>query len=86
MRDKPSDHANDDSNSSEKIAAAYYHMAVEQYESLGVDVEAALKRLSTIPLSLHCWQGDDVVGFEGSNAAIGGGLAVTGNYPGRART
>ncbi|MCA9181173.1 MAG: L-rhamnose isomerase [Planctomycetales bacterium] len=86
MRDKPNDHANDHSNSSEKTTAVNYRMATEQYESLGVDVDAALRRLATIPLSLHCWQGDDVVGFEGSHAAIGGGLAVTGNYPGRART
>lgn len=85
MRDKPSDHANGDNYSPQKVSAAY-RMAAEQYESLGVDVGEALKCLATIPLSLHCWQGDDVAGFEGSHAAIGGGLAVTGNYPGRART
>ncbi|MEO8268738.1 MAG: L-rhamnose isomerase [Aureliella sp.] len=85
MPDKSSDQANDPSSSPEKISASF-RMAAEQYESLGVDVNRALKRLATIPLSLHCWQGDDVAGFEGSNAAIGGGLAVTGNYPGRART
>ena len=56
------------------------------YAEWGVDVEAALRRLSTIAISLHCWQGDDVGGFEGTGQAIGGGLAVTGNYPGRART
>ena len=54
------------------------------YASLGVDVEAALKRLSEIPVSLHCWQGDDVAGFENAGS-LDGGLAVTGNYPGRAR-
>ena len=46
----------------------------------------ALERLSTIAISLHCWQGDDVGGFENTGEAIGGGLAVTGNYPGKART
>ncbi len=85
MRKRLSDHANDDSYSSAKISAAY-NLAKERYESLGVDVDAAVKRLATISISLHCWQGDDVTGFEGSQAAIGGGLAVTGNYPGRART
>lgn len=54
------------------------------YASLGVDVEAALERLSKIPVSLHCWQGDDVAGFENAGS-LDGGLAVTGNYPGRAR-
>ena len=54
------------------------------YADLGVDVEAALTRLGEIPVSLHCWQGDDVAGFENSGS-LDGGLAVTGNYPGRAR-
>ncbi len=62
-----------------------YAIAKERYAELGVDTEHALKCLATIPISLHCWQGDDVVGFENSGAAIGGGLAVTGNYPGKAR-
>jgi L-rhamnose isomerase len=65
---------------------AAYEQAKEQYAEWGVDVEAALARLSSVAISLHCWQGDDVVGFEGTGQAIGGGLAVTGNYPGRART
>jgi L-rhamnose isomerase len=51
-----------------------------------VDVELALSRLAGIAISLHCWQGDDVGGFEATGESIGGGLAVTGNYPGRART
>tara|TARA_A100001391_G_scaffold131066_1_gene90344 strand:- start:278 stop:1567 length:1290 start_codon:yes stop_codon:yes gene_type:complete len=62
-----------------------YELAVEQYESLGVNVRNALNRLSRIAISVHCWQGDDVVGFEGNESALGNGLAVTGNYPGRAR-
>ncbi len=63
-----------------------YQLAIDQYGAWGVDVVAALDRLSAISVSLHCWQGDDVNGFENLGEAIGGGLAVTGNYPGRART
>jgi L-rhamnose isomerase len=63
-----------------------YTLARERYASLGVDTEAALGRLAAVPLSLHCWQGDDVGGFENAGAELGGGLAVTGNYPGKART
>src|SRR3954471_22832601 len=63
-----------------------FELAKERYAGLGVDVGHALERLARIPVSLHCWQGDDVGGFENSGEAIGGGLAVTGNYPGRART
>lgn len=65
---------------------AAFEAAKERYEEFGVDVDRALERLAKIPISLHCWQGDDVVGFENSGESIGGGLAVTGNYPGRART
>ena len=63
-----------------------YQLATERYAELGVDTKAALRVLETIPVSLHCWQGDDVGGFENSGGALGGGLAVTGNYPGKART
>ncbi len=63
-----------------------FQLAKEQYQSLGVDVDAALAQLETVAISVHCWQGDDVAGFEGSDGALGDGLAVTGNYPGRART
>jgi L-rhamnose isomerase len=63
-----------------------YRLAAGRFGELGVDATAALDRLSRIPVSLHCWQGDDVGGFENSGQAIGGGLAVTGNYPGKART
>ena len=55
------------------------------YEKLGVDAEAALKTLEKFHVSMHCWQGDDVVGFDGGGAASGG-IQTTGNYPGRART
>jgi L-rhamnose isomerase len=60
--------------------------ATEAYAALGVDVEAALTRLEAIAVSIHCWQGDDVGGFEGGRGPLGGGLAVTGCYPGKART
>lgn len=63
-----------------------YALARDRYAELGVDADAALKALAGIPVSLHCWQGDDVGGFEGTGADLGGGLAVTGNYPGKART
>jgi len=62
-----------------------FTLAKERYGALGVDVDSALAQLGTIPISLHCWQGDDVGGFENSGEALGGGLAVTGNYPGKAR-
>jgi L-rhamnose isomerase len=63
-----------------------YAYAKERYADLGIDVDQALARLEKIAISLHCWQGDDVGGFENPTAAIGGGLAVTGNYPGKAST
>jgi len=63
-----------------------YRIARERYASLGVDTDVALKKLARVSISLHCWQGDDVGGFENMGAEIGGGLAVTGNYPGKART
>ncbi len=63
-----------------------FAFARERYADLGVDVDAAIERLARIPISLHCWQGDDVAGFEETGSALGGGLAVTGNYPGKART
>jgi len=63
-----------------------FALARERYAALGVDVDRALKTLAKISISLHCWQGDDVRGFENRGAELGGGLAVTGNYPGAART
>ncbi len=63
-----------------------FSAASDRYQQLGVDVEAALSRLGSVPISLHCWQGDDVGGFENFGTELGGGLAVTGNYPGKART
>jgi L-rhamnose isomerase len=63
-----------------------YSLAQEHYAAMGVDTEAAMAKLATIPISLHCWQGDDVGGFENTGEGLSGGIAVTGNYPGRART
>ena len=63
-----------------------YRAAKDQYAEIGVDTDAATKILATLPVSLHCWQGDDIGGFEPAGEALGGGLAVTGNYPGRARS
>jgi L-rhamnose isomerase len=68
----------------EQISDAY-SIARERYAGLGVDTAKAMETLAHISISLHCWQGDDVGGFENTGDAIGGGLAVTGNYPGRAR-
>lgn len=62
-----------------------YEQAKEIYAQYGVDTEAAIERLQAIPVSVHCWQGDDVIGFDGSDA-LSGGIQTTGNYPGRART
>ena len=58
----------------------------ELYAQLGVDVEQALVTMANTSISLHCWQGDDVGGFESAGMELGSGLAVTGNYPGKART
>ncbi len=63
-----------------------YESARDRYAELGVNADAALSRLAGVPISLHCWQGDDVGGFEHFGTGLGGGLAATGNYPGKART
>jgi L-rhamnose isomerase len=63
-----------------------YRLARERYALLGVDTEKVLRALARVPLSLHCWQGDDVGGFEHAGAELSGGLVATGNYPGKART
>lgn len=71
---------------SEKQIRDTYALARERYAALSVDADAALARLDTIPISLHCWQGDDVGGFESDGGELTGGIAATGNYPGKART
>lgn len=62
-----------------------FALAKQQYAALGVDVNQALTTLATIPVSMHCWQGDDVGGFEADAGALTGGIQATGNYPGKAR-
>ena len=63
-----------------------YEQAKQRYAELGVDTETAMEKLSSIAISLHCWQGDDVGGFDKAQETLGGGIMATGAYPGKART
>ena len=63
-----------------------YELAKQRYAELGVDTETAMEKLSGIAISLHCWQGDDVGGFDKAQETLGGGIMATGAYPGKART
>jgi L-rhamnose isomerase len=63
-----------------------FELARQRYAEFGVEVNRAIEQLKSVAISLHCWQGDDVGGFENPDGELGGGLAVTGNYPGKART
>jgi L-rhamnose isomerase len=63
-----------------------YQLAIDRYAELGVDTEAAMDRVTKISVSMHCWQGDDVGGFETEQGLTGGGILATGAYPGKART
>ncbi len=63
-----------------------FALARERYAAIGVDVQRVLKRLEKVPVSLHCWQGDDVGGFENFGGSLTGGIMATGNYPGKAHT
>lgn len=63
-----------------------YTDAKEKYAAIGIDTDAAIEKLKSVPASLHCWQGDDVQGFDTDpNAPLTDGIQTTGNYPGRAR-
>src|SRR5215469_11636601 len=62
-----------------------YRLARERFANEGVDTDRALEILDTIPVSIHCWQGDDVRGFENPEGELTGGIQASGNYPGRAR-
>ncbi len=73
-------------STSEQNLETAYQLARERYQALGVDTEAALKALRSISISLHCWQGDDVGGFEDPGRGLSGGIMTTGNYPGKARS
>ena len=64
---------------------ARYDLAKERQAQLGIDTEKAMERLKNIPIIIHCWQGDDVGGFENNAEALSGGIQATGNYPGKAR-
>jgi len=68
----------------EELIQKAYEVAKERYAAIGVDTDKAIEQLERIPISLHCWQADDVVGFE-RNEALSGGIQTTGNYPGKAR-
>ncbi|MBE0697257.1 MAG: L-rhamnose isomerase, partial [Anaerolineaceae bacterium] len=74
------------SDPGEKQVQSAYSLAKERYAGLGVDTDAVLKTLESVSISLHCWQGDDVGGFENTGEALSGGIAATGNFPGKART
>ena len=62
-----------------------YESAKEIFAAYGVDTDAAIAKLKNIPVSLHCWQGDDVIGFD-NEGGLTGGIQTTGNYPGKATT
>ncbi|MBR4962198.1 MAG: L-rhamnose isomerase, partial [Clostridia bacterium] len=62
-----------------------YAYAKEVYAEYGVDVDAAMAKVAATPVSIHCWQGDDVKGFENPDGGLTGGIQTTGNYPGAAR-
>lgn len=63
-----------------------YSVAAARYAEIGADAEHAMAALAGVPISIHCWQGDDVTGLENTGAALSGGIQATGNYPGRARS
>ncbi len=72
--------------SKEQKVEQAFAAAAERYAELGVDVNKALEQLQNLPISIHCWQGDDVSGFENPDGPLTGGIQTTGNYPGKART
>ena len=71
----------------QELVKKAYEIAKAQYAEIGVDVDAAIAKMKKVNISLHCWQTDDVGGFETPDAALsGGGIQATGNYPGKAST
>lgn len=72
--------------SKNELVQKAYEIAKERYASIGVDVEATLEKLQKVQISIHCWQADDVTGFENVRNMGGGGIQATGNYPGKARS
>jgi len=69
----------------EKSILQGFDYAKEVYAAVGVDAERAIDRANEVPVTMHSWQGDDLIGFDGIGS-LSGGIAATGNYPGRART
>src|SRR3954462_8938029 len=69
----------------DKNLSREFEIAKQRYADIGVDVDRAMNALKTVAISLHCWQGDDVGGFESDEGLTGGGIQATGNYPGKAR-
>ncbi len=69
----------------EELIKKAYEVAKERYAAIGIDTDAVLEKMNNFHLSLHCWQADDVIGFEPKAGALSGGIQTTGNYPGRAR-
>ncbi len=69
----------------EQLVTKAYELAKERYAAAGIDTDAVLEKMNGFHLSLHCWQADDVIGFEPKAGALSGGIQTTGNYPGRAR-
>ena len=73
--------------SSDKMIEKAYEIAKQRYAAIGVNTDKVLEQLKTIPVSIHCWQGDDVGGYEHvGGSELTGGIQATGNYPGKART
>lgn len=70
----------------EELIKKEFNVAKEKYAALGVDVEKVIEKLNNISISIHCWQADDVTGFENPDGELSGGIQVTGNYPGKANT
>ena len=66
----------------EELITKAYEVAKERYAALGVDVEKVMEQLQKVAISMHCWQADDVIGFE-SGGSLTGGIQTTGNYPGK---
>ena len=62
-----------------------WELAKQRFAAVGIDVEEALRQLDRLPVSMHCWQGDNVSGFENPEGSLTGGIQATGNYPGKAR-
>lgn len=70
----------------DSLVCKAYELAKERYQAFGVDADAVVEKLAQIPISVQCWQGDDIGGYEKRDGAAGGGILATGNYPGKART